>query len=316
MTFSRCLRVFNPGKQKNMQLGYIGLGKMGSGMVKRLSETGRYEIVAYDPSEEARRRAEDTHVSTVESIPALVEKLSAPRTIWLMVPHQAVEKVLDELTPLLSEQDTIIDGGNSPWKETVRRGAELDRKGVRFLDAGVSGGPGGARAGACVMIGGRREDFEKYEELFRDIAAPDSYGYMGRIGAGHFVKMVHNGIEYGMMQAIAEGFTVLKKSDFDLDLSAVVRLYNHNSVIESRLTKWLEEAFEVYGEDLEDISGSVAASGEALWTVQTAKELGVEVKVIEESLDFRTRSQKNPSYTGKILSALRNRFGGHKARKE
>ncbi|NOZ26051.1 MAG: decarboxylating 6-phosphogluconate dehydrogenase [Nitrospirae bacterium] len=297
------------------RLGYIGLGKMGKNMVLRLLEHG-WDVTAYDPVAENVAEVERRGAEAAASLQELVEKTETPRLLWLMVPHQGVDDVLRTLTPLLDAGDTVIDGGNSNYKESMRRAGELREIGVGFLDAGVSGGPGGAREGACVMIGGERGLFEKHEALFRDIAAPDAYGYMGRSGAGHFVKMVHNGIEYGMMQAIAEGFTVIRESGFDIDLREVCRVYNHRSVIESRLTQWLQKAFEEYGTDLDEISGSVSHSGEGLWTVETAKELGVSVPVIEESLKFRENSWKNPSYTGRILSALRNQFGGHEVKRK
>lgn len=296
------------------KIGYIGLGKMGKGMVLRLLEHS-WCVVAYNRSQESVKEVESAGAIGVTSIKEVVEKLETPRLVWLMVPHKAVDSVLEELVSLLEDGDIVIDGGNSNYRQSVRRARELKEKNINFFDAGVSGGPGGARNGACTMIGGEKELFKKYEELFRDISAPSAYAYMGKAGAGHFVKMVHNGIEYGMMQAIGEGFEVLKKSEFDLDLKEVARIYNSRSVIESRLTNWLVGAYEKYGEDLNDISGSVSASGEGLWTVETARELGVPVPVIEGALRFREESQKHPSYTGQVVSALRNQFGGHEVKK-
>ncbi len=294
----------------NKKIGYIGLGKMGKGMVLRLLEND-WSVVAYNRSQESVKEVESAGALGAESIKEVVEKLEAPRLVWLMVPHQAVDSVLEEVVPLLEEGDIVIDGGNSNYKQSVRRAQELKEKDIKFLDAGVSGGPAGARGGACVMVGGEKELFGYYEELFKDISAPDAYAYMGSVGAGHFVKMVHNGIEYGMMQAIGEGFEILKKSDFGLDLKEVAKIYNNKSVIESRLTGWLQKGFEEYGEDLKEISGKVSASGEGLWTVEAAKELDVSVPIIEGSLKFREQSQGNPSYTGQVVSALRNQFGGH-----
>ncbi len=299
----------------NKKIGYIGLGKMGKGMVLRLLESG-WDVVAYNRSPESVKKMEAAGAVGAYSISEVIKKLETPRLLWLMVPHQAVDTVLAEIVPLLAEGDVVIDGGNSNYKQSVRRARELAEKNIKFLDAGVSGGPAGARGGACVMVGGEREVFDQYDELFKDISAPNAYAYMGRGGAGHFVKMVHNGIEYGMMQAIGEGFAVLKKSDFDLNLKEVAKIYNNKSVIESRLTGWLQKGFQEYGTDLEDISGKVSASGEGLWTVEAAKELGVKVEVIEDSLKFRELSQKDPSYTGKIVSALRNQFGGHEVSKK
>jgi len=297
------------GKNK-MKLGYIGLGKMGFNMVDRLLEKS-YEVVVFDRDEQAVKNISLKGAKPAGSLKVLSSTLKKPTLIWLMVPHQAVDAVLDGLTPFLRSGDTVIDGGNSPYKESVRRSTELGKKGIDFLDVGVSGGPGGARNGACIMVGGKKEIFEKYENLFQDLSVRGGYGYMGKSGAGHFVKMVHNGIEYGMMQALAEGFTIIEASPFDLDLIKVAGIYDHGSVIESRLVGWLKRAFEKYGKDLDKISGSVSHSGEGLWTVDAAKEFGVRVPVIEEALNFRIESQKNPGYTGQIISALRNQFGGH-----
>ena len=293
-----------------MELGYIGLGKMGLNMCLRLKEKGN-NIIAFNRSEEGRIEGRNQGLFVADSLEEMVSKLKAPKTVWIMVSHSGVDAVLDSLVPLLSKGDTIIDGGNSPYIETEKRAVMLAEKGLRFLDAGVSNGPGGARNGACVMVGGERELYDEYEKLFADIAVPEGYGYMGKSGAGHFVKMVHNGIEYGIMQAIAEGFAVMKKSNFKLDLKEVVRVYQHKSVIESRLVGWLGSAFDKHGEDLEGISGMVSHSGEGQWTVETAKSLGVSAPVIEASFKFRVDSGNNPSYTGKIVSALRNEFGGH-----
>ncbi len=293
-----------------MKIGYIGLGKMGHNMVERLLEK-KWEVVAWNRSEGPLKKVVSKGAVGALSIKALVGDLPKPRLIWIMLPHGTVDMMLKKLTPLLSPGDTIIDGGNSPYFKTIERAKRLKKKGVHYLDAGVSGGPSGARKGACVMVGGERRVFTKHEKLFKDIALPNGYEYMGMSGAGHFVKMVHNGIEYGMMQALAEGFAVMKKSAYDLDLRAVAELYNHGSVIESRLVKWIAKAYKEYGVALKGISGKVAASGEGLWTVQTGKRLKVSTENIKQALDFRTASQKKPSYTGQVLTAMRNQFGGH-----
>jgi len=295
-----------------MKLGYVGLGKMGYNMAELLLEKGN-QIVAYNRGAEPVRKIAQRGAQPADSIRSLVAALEYPRLVWIMVPYQAVDDVLKELTPLLAKGDTVIDGGNSPYKESIRRAKELEAKGIDFLDAGVSGGPGGARRGACIMVGGKEKVFRKYEQLFRDASVEEGYAHFGAAGAGHFVKMVHNGIEYGMMQALAEGFAVMKASPFNLDLVKIADLYNHRSVIESRLVGWLKNAYEQHGLDLAGISGSAAQSGEGMWTVETAKELGVPAPVIAGALEFRVQSQKNPSYTGKIISALRNQFGGHEA---
>jgi 6-phosphogluconate dehydrogenase len=298
-----------------MKLGYIGLGKMGYNMVELLLDKG-HEVVVYNRSAGPAQKIAQRGAQPADSIHALVTALTPPRLVWLMVPHQVVDDVLKNIVPLLAKNDVVIDGGNSPYKETIRRAAELEKKGVDFLDAGTSGGPRGARTGACIMVGGSKEVFRKHEQLFRDLSTENGYAYLGKSGAGHFVKMVHNGIEYGMMQALAEGVAVLKVSSFGLDMVKVADLYNHRSVIESRLVGWLKTAFEQYGTDLREVSGSVAQSGEGMWTVEAAKELGIPVPVIKGALDFRIESQKNPSYTGQVVSALRHQFGGHEVMPE
>jgi 6-phosphogluconate dehydrogenase len=293
-----------------MKLGYIGLGKMGYNMVELLLDK-KYEVVAYNRSEGPVRKIAQRGAQPAGSYKQLISALVPPRLVWIMVSSQAVDPVLKELVPLLTNGDTVIDGGNSPYKESIRRSKELEAGGIDFLDAGVSGGPAGARNGACIMVGGRKDVFQKFEALFRDLSVSDGFGYMGKSGAGHFVKMVHNGIEYGMMQSLAEGFAVMKASDFGLNLAKITNVYNHKSVIESRLVGWLQSAFVQQGEDLKDISGSVDQSGEGMWTVEAGKELGVPTPVIQGALESRIQSRARPSYTGKLVSAMRNQFGGH-----
>jgi 6-phosphogluconate dehydrogenase len=289
---------------------------MGTSLARRVQSQG-WRVAGYNQEPDATKEFErEGLLDAVYNLPDLVKALTPNRTIWLMVPHNAVDSIIDELVPLLSTGDTIIDGGNSPYKESTRRHAKLAELGIRFLDVGVSGGPSGAKSGACIMVGGDQALFEHYEPLFRDLSVPDGYLYAGKGGAGHFVKMVHNGIEYGMMQAIAEGFTIMKRSPFELDVAAVAKLYNHGSVIESRLTGWLVNAYQTFGADLDNdtyASPAVAQTGEGQWTVDEARELDIPAPVIESALEFRKQSLKNPSYTGRILSALRNQFGGHGA---
>ncbi len=298
-----------------MKIGYIGLGKMGNNMAGRLLLKG-HEVVAFDVNEEARKEAEKSGARVVSSVEELIVNLEPPRVVWLMVPHAAVEEVLGQIAERLADRDTVIDGGNSPYRESMRRANALESVGVNFVDVGVSGGPGGARDGACIMVGGDKEDFDNLEPLFRDLAVPDGYGYMGTHGAGHFVKMVHNGIEYGMMQAIAEGFSLMKKSEFNLDLKQITDLYNHGSVVESRLIGWLKDAFVEFGQDMKGVSGTVGASGEGAWTVEAARDLGIPLTVIKDALKFRAKSKDNPIYTGKLLSAMRNQFGGHEVKEK
>lgn len=293
-----------------MKIGYIGLGKMGFNMVQRLLAK-KHEAIIYDENREPMRSLMGLGAVPADSIPSLASSLFPPRLVWLMVPQQAVDGVLRELLPFLDAHDTVIDGGNSFFRESMRRFEELKARGIHFLDVGVSGGPSGARNGACIMVGGDRKIFIKYALLFRDLACRGGYAYVGQSGSGHFVKMVHNGIEYGMMQSLAEGFALMHASPFSLDLTRIARLFNRRSVIESRLVGWLHEAYAHYGRDLKGISGAVSHSGEGSWTVETAEKLRAPVPVIEASLKFRIASQKMPSYTGRILSALRHQFGGH-----
>lgn len=293
-----------------MQIGFIGLGKMGFRMVLRLHDKG-HDICAFDTNELARAEIEKIGVKTFSSLENVAKQLSMPRVIWLMVPHDVVDNILTEIAPYLDKGDLLIDGGNSLYKDSMRRAKELISKGIRFVDVGVSGGPGGARDGTCLMIGGSKEDFFQLENLFRDLALESGYAYMGKHGAGHFVKMVHNAIEYGMMQAIAEGFTVMEKSEFELDLKKIADLYNHGSVIESRLIGWLKDAFEEFGQKMKDVSPAVARSGEGDWAIDVTKELGVFAPVLQSAVHIRKKSAEKPSYTGKLLTAMRNRFGGH-----
>ncbi|MEK7098997.1 MAG: glucose-6-phosphate dehydrogenase [Patescibacteria group bacterium] len=310
--------VTPPKKEK--RIGFIGLGKMGKNMAVRLLEHG-WHVAAYDKSDDARKELGEKGADVFPDIPALVRGLKHPRLIWLMVPAgQAVDDVLfgptgytgvPPLYTLLEKGDTVVDGGNSFYQDSMRRGKKLKRAGVYFLDAGVSGGPGGARNGACLMVGGDHDAFRRHEDVFQALAGDAGLLYAGASGTGHFVKMIHNGIEYGMMQAIAEGFAVMKKAPFRLDLKKIAEMYNRGSVVESRLIAWLRDGFAAHGEDLKKITGSVGHTGEGEWTVKTAKKLGIQTPIIKGAYDFRVRSKKHPSYIGKILSALRNQFGGH-----
>ena len=308
------------GREKNGQtqsgkLGLVGLGKMGANLATRLQAKG-WQVIGTDHSPDTVKKLENEGVAGAYSIQELVEKLSAPRTVWLMVPAgKPVDEVLfanGGLAELLEEGDTIIDGGNSFYKDSVFRAQKLKLKGINFLDVGVSGGPISIQLGKfAIMAGGEREIYEKSKPIFNAMSDTPS-GYMGSSGAGHFAKMVHNGIEYGMMQSLAEGFAILKEAPFKFRLKDVANVYNQNSIITSRLTQWLEEGFKEYGEDLKKASGSVAYTGEGEWTVKTAKEFGISASVIKDSYLFRVRSKKNPTFTGKILSTLRAVFGGHK----
>ncbi len=299
------------GDTSSKQLAIIGLGKMGGSLARQLTEKG-WDVVGYNRSPEDTKALEHEGITGAYSLEELVNKLSSPQVVWLMLPAgDAIDTIIDELVSQLQPGDTIIDAGNSFYKDSVSRGEKLAKQGIKFIDVGFSGGPAGARNGGCLMVGGTRADFKRLEPLFRDASLPGGYQFFEGVGAGHFVKMIHNGIEYGMMQAIAEGFEILKASDYDLNLIDVAKIYNNGSVIESRLTNWLQKAFELHGEELTDVSGSVKHTGEGAWTIETAKEMGIETKIIEGALEFRVLSEKNPSFTGKVLSALREQFGGH-----
>lgn len=300
------------------EIGLIGLGKMGKNMTLRLLEKN-WKVLVFDIDEKSRKEIAKRGAILVDSLEDLVKKISQPRLVWLMVPAgKPVEESLfgkEGLINFLEKGDIVIDGGNSFFEDSIKRGKKLVKKGIDFLDVGVSGGPEGARYGACLMIGGKKEIFEKLKPLFQDLAIENGFQYLGKSGAGHFAKMVHNGIEYGMMQAIAEGFNLMRKSPFKLDLQKIADLYNHGSVIQSRLIGFLAQAFRKHGQDLKIVSGKVGATGEGEWTVKAAKKWKTPIKIIEESFKFRIQSQKKPSYAGKILSALREQFGGHKVTK-
>jgi len=300
------------------EIAVIGLGKMGSGIVRRLLQKG-WTVHGFDASSQTTRELVSVGMKGATSPAALVGQISHPRLVWLMVPAgKAVDDVLfakDGIAKRLKEGDVVIDGGNSFFKDSIRRAKKLKGMGITFVDVGFSGGPKGAREGGCLMVGGEEKTFRFLEPLFRDLAKEGGYAHFSGAGAGHFVKMVHNGIEYGMMQSLAEGFAILKKSKYKLPLARVASIYNRGSVIESRLVGWMKSALEEYGENLTAISGVVGHSGEGEWTAKTARELKVPAKIIEDSFKFRVRSKKDPNYTGKLVSALRGQFGGHTVKK-
>lgn len=298
------------------EVSLIGLGKMGGNMAQRLLER-KWKVIGYDKI--TKRRFKKEGLILVGSLEELIRRTSLSRLIWLMVPAgKAVDEILfgkKGLVKFLRKGDIIVDGGNSFYLDSIKRYKKLSKRGIEFVDVGVSGGPEGARRGACLMIGGKEKIFKKLKPLFKDLATKNGFQFFKGAGADHFVKMVHNGIEYGMMQSIAEGFNLLKKSPYKINLQKLARVYNHGSVIESRLVGWLEKAFKIHGQGLKGVSGKVGYTDEGEWTVKTAKKLKVPVKVIEEAFKFRVFSHKKPNYTGKILSALREQFGGHKVTK-
>lgn len=292
-----------------MRVGLIGLGKMGFNLGQNLMEHG-HEVVVYDVNPEAVKAMAGKSAAATESLAELVGMLQPPRIVWIMVPHPFVDSVIGELAPLLTKEDIIIEAGNSHYKESIRRHAELAAQGIRFMDAGTSGGVEGARYGACYMIGGDKEAWAVVEPLFRDTAVADGYLYAGKPGSGHFLKMVHNGIEYGMMAAIGEGFEVLEKSGFDYNFEEVAKVWNNGSVIRSWLMELIERAFSKDAK-LDDIKGVMHSSGEGRWTLETAFDLQAATPVIAMALLMRYRSLETDTFTGKVVAALRNEFGGH-----
>jgi 6-phosphogluconate dehydrogenase len=294
-----------------MQLGFIGLGRMGSNMVRRLLRDG-HPIVAYNRSPEKTQEIAGEGATPSFTIAELVEKLEKPRTAWIMVPAgDATEAQIAELLEHLEPGDTIVDGGNTNFHDDVRRHAELAKHGIRYVDAGVSGGVWGLRNGFCLMVGGDREAVEPLEPIFHSLAPVDGYLHAGPPGAGHYVKMIHNGIEYGLMQAYAEGFEIMHASEYPLDLAAVADLWNHGSVVRSWLLELAGLAFKANGEDLANLKGWVADSGEGRWTVQEAIDRDVPAPIITLALQTRFRSRQEDSYGARVLAALRNEFGGH-----
>ncbi len=292
------------------ELGFIGLGRMGLNMATLLVENG-YRVVGNDPSEEAKTAAKNVGVEVVLDVKEMVEALPSPRVIWVMVPSKFVDSVLAEMVPLLGTGDTVIDGGNSFYKDSLSRHKSLREKELNFLDCGTSGGVEGARHGASVMVGGLSEVFAVHEHIFEALAAPNGYALVGKEGAGHFVKMVHNGIEYGMMGAIAEGMTVLHnhEEEFGIDLSQVFKPYENESIISSKLVSWLREAYKEGKIDM--ISGEVPTGETEFEMEHIIAELG-DVKVLKAALDQRKETRIHDSYLGKLIASMRNQFGGHK----
>lgn len=298
-----------------MKLGLVGLGKMGAYMTERLLND-KHEVVVYDLSSDAVKNSEKKGAIGSKSLEELVSKLQKPRIVWIMVPSgKPVDETIDKLTKVLEKDDIIIDGGNSHYKDSVERGKALTKLGINFLDAGISGGIWGLKIGYCTMVGGDEKIFKYCEPIFKTLAPPNGYKYIGRSGAGHFVKMVHNGIEYGLMEAYAEGFEIMHDSDYNVDLSGVANLWGQGSVVRSWLLELLADALKP-DKDLSTIKDYVADSGEGRWTVDEAIDRNIPAPVITQSLLVRFRSRQEESYAAKILAALRNEFGGHAVKKE
>ncbi|MBB3278003.1 MULTISPECIES: phosphogluconate dehydrogenase (NAD(+)-dependent, decarboxylating) [unclassified Pseudoxanthomonas] len=296
-----------------MELAMIGLGRMGANMAERLTRGG-HRVHGYDPGEPARKQAAERGIAIADSLQAVVAALPSPRIVWVMVPAGVVDDTLDTLLPLLSAGDTVVDGGNSNYKETMRRGARLAEAGVHYVDSGTSGGVWGLAEGYSLMIGGDKQAVEALRPVFETLApaADRGWGHVGPSGAGHFTKMIHNGIEYGMMQAFAEGFAILERKEaFGIDLQQVAEIWRHGSVVRSWLLDLTSDALKK-NPTLAGIAPYVEDSGEGRWTVAEAIDLDVSAPVITMSLLERLRSREDDSFADKLLAAMRNEFGGHR----
>ncbi|ACZ39850.1 phosphogluconate dehydrogenase (NAD(+)-dependent, decarboxylating) [Sphaerobacter thermophilus] len=293
-----------------MDLAIIGLGRMGSNMARRLMRDG-HRVVVHNRSPEPIKEMEQEGAVGAYTPASVVDRLAPPRVIWMMIPAgDPVDDMINKLLPLLSPGDVLIDGGNSNWKDSVRRAAAVSERGIHYLDVGTSGGIWGLEVGYCLMIGGEEAAFRIVEPAFKSLAPPDGYRLLGPSGAGHFAKMIHNGIEYGMLQAYAEGFEILESSPFEYDLAGLAALWNRGSVVRSWLLELAERAFK---EDphLESIRGYVEDSGEGRWTVFQAIDQDVPAPVLTLSLMTRFRSRQPDSFAAKVVAALRRQFGGH-----
>jgi 6-phosphogluconate dehydrogenase len=298
-----------------MELGMIGLGRMGANMTERLARGG-HRVISYDRSAEAIQRAVDIGGIGAHSLSDFVKQLTPPRIIWMMVPSGApVDQTIEQLLPNLSKGDILIDGGNSNYKDSMRRAEMLQGLGMHFVDVGTSGGVWGLEIGYCMMIGGEKAVVDRLEPIFKTLAPPDGYLHVGPNGAGHFVKMIHNGIEYGMLQAYGEGFELLNASRFELDLGKIAHLWNQGSVVRSWLLELVESALQK-DPRLAGIKGYVEDSGLGRLTVEEAIEKGVPAPVLTLSLFARFASRQQDSFAAKLVAALRNEFGGHAVKKE
>jgi len=294
-----------------MKVGLIGLGKMGYNLALNMKDHG-IDVGGYDRSQEQKGKLAKEGVPVFDSVKGMIDQLESPKVVWMMVPAgKPTESVLEEVTPLLGKGDIVIDGGNSRFTDTLRRGRELEEKGIHFVDVGTSGGTDGARNGACMMVGGSQEAINVLEPYFVAINVEEGYLHCGKSGSGHYVKMVHNGIEYGMMQAIAEGLEIIRQSEFDVDFEKVANVWNHGSIIAGYLMKMTQQAFEHNGM-LEDVLPRIDALGEGQWTVEEAIRLGVSAPVITSSLFVRNASKDEGKFSDRVVAAQRNEFGGHK----
>jgi 6-phosphogluconate dehydrogenase len=301
-----------------MQIGFVGLGRMGANMVHRLRRDGDHAVVAFDPNKQARASVEEHGATTVTALADLAPTLAAPRAVWMMVPSGAItEQTIDGLLSSLEGGDTIVDGGNSNWHDSVARAQRCAERGISFIDAGTSGGIWGLTVGYCLMVGGDTDAVERLRPIFETLAPKDGFLHIGPAGSGHYVKMVHNGIEYGMLQAYAEGFNILHASQTfpGLDLHGIAHLWNQGSVVRSWLLELAERAFE-RDPQLSDLRGWVDDSGEGRWTIDEAMNLSVPAPVLVLSLMARYQSRQPDGFGNKVIAALRNEFGGHPVKSE
>jgi 6-phosphogluconate dehydrogenase len=299
-----------------MDIGIWGLGRMGFNMARRLVDSGEHRVVAGNRSPGKVDDAVEQGAESAYSVEEMVEKLNPPRVLWSMLPAGDVtDEMIDRFVELADEGDIIIDGANSYYKDSIRRAEKVRGEGLKWLDAGVSGGIWGYEVGYCTMVGGDADAFEYAEPVFKTLAPPDGYAYLGDAGAGHFAKMVHNGVEYGMMQAYAEGFDLMHTSDFPIELKEVAGLWNRGSVVRSWLCELAERAFEQEGNDLSSLVGYVDDSGEGRWMMNDGIEMAVPTPALAASLFARFYSRKEGDYAARVLAALRNQFGGHAVKK-
>ena len=295
-----------------MQIGFIGLGKMGGNMVHRIRRDSAHEVVAFDYSADAVKTAEGNGAVGAGSLEELVQKLAPPRAVWIMVPAgDPTQQTIEKLLTLLEPGDMIADGGNSKWTESVARHALCAGRDVNFVDVGTSGGVWGLEVGYCMMVGGQEEPVAQLAPVLDVLAPPDGWARMGGPGSGHFVKMVHNGIEYGLMQAYAEGFELLHKSEYGVDVERVAKLWGQGSVVRSWLLELAARAFEADGNDLDKLEGYVDDSGEGRWTLESGVDHDVPMPALTAALFARFYSRGNGDYSARMLAALRNQFGGH-----
>ena len=298
-----------------MELGFIGLGKMGMNMVTRLQQD-KHRVVAYDRTTDLIKQAEGVGGVGATSLEDMISKLKAPRAVWIMVPSgQPTEETVAKVASLLSAGDITIDGGNTNFHDDVRRAAELKKKNIHYVDAGTSGGIWGLKLGYCLMVGGEKAVIDKLAPIFKTLAPENGWAYMGSAGAGHYVKMVHNGIEYSMMQGYAEGFELMSKSEYKLDLARIADLWMQGSVVRSWLLE-LSAGFLKENPKLDGLKGYVQDSGEGRWTVLDAIDKSVPLPTLTAALFTRFRSRQDDSFAEKMLAAMRNAFGGHAVKKQ